>query len=206
MSYVWRGIGFFGALLFAASFFLPFDFYNSPAARFLWALDAVFPFSAPVESLVFILVCCAIVYPYLWALIAAVSMLVRGSSGERLALRGQIGCHLAGGVAMTVVGITLLVLGDTYTPRALQWVLAVVPATFFIVLLVAASVPAPDRRIPLVTALSLVIFIPPQLILAQQVILDGGDSWGFFLGAGGGILGLIGSVGILFRRGAARAR
>lgn len=196
MTILRRGTAVLGSLLLAASFFLPPGFYNSPAARFSWSREAVFPFPSGGESLVFIAVCVAIVYPYLWALVAAVGLL-HFPGGEKPAWRSQFICHLLGGVVVAALGLTLLILRDTYTPRPLQWILTLVPVGFLAVFLTAARLLGPGRRLPALTALGLAVFTPPQVVLGRLVELDGGEGWGYFLGAAGGILGFLGCLGIL---------
>lgn len=199
MTSLWRAIAFLGVGLFAASFFLPLDFYNSPMERFLWALDAAFPFVNWVESLAFIGVCCAIAYPYLWAFIAGLTLLFGVHMSIKFACRSHLFCHLFGGIPITALGILLLILGDTFPPRAVQWVAAIVPSALLLILLVISSFFQPSRRIPALIILSIIIFVPLQFILAYQVLLDGGEWWGFFLGALGGIIGLVGSIGLFVR-------
>lgn len=194
-----RLVAFLGLSLFAVSFFLPPGFYNSPRERFLWSREAVFPFDGSGMPFVFIGVSVLLIYPYLWAALASLAFLFPGSISGRAALRGQLLCHLLGLAVLTVLGVSMLVLRDDFLPRGAQWAAATVPVFLFLAMLGAARFCRPDRRVPAITALGLLLFTPLHFIVGYLVVLDGGRSWGYFLGGIGSVAALAGSIGLFIK-------
>ncbi len=188
-----------GLAVFAASFFLPGGFYNSPGGRFAWSWETVFLAETAGERLVFIGICLAIAYPYLWAL-ATAGALAAGRKG-RWAVRVQFTCHLAGGVPITAIGLALILSGSDFPAPAVQWIAALVPAGFILLLLAGAKFTPPARRLPALAAGALLLFAPLQVILLYSVRLDGGTWWGYLLGAGGAVFALFGLSSGLLRPG-----
>jgi len=167
-------------LCFAASFFLPPQAFNTPVRRLVWAAEAVVPVENGWESAAFAAVCLAIVYPYAWALAAGALAAVRTRVRPGIALWLHFGCHAAGGVAISFVGILLLVIRDTWLPGWVQWLLAVLPACLLAFMLVARFLFRASRRVPAVTALGALPQIPLQLVLAHELRLEGYPAWGFY--------------------------
>ena len=192
-----RKLTFLGIIVFAITFFLPPGFYNSPSARFQWSFDSVFLTESRGETLAFIGICLALVYPYLWALITALFFLGRFTG--RGAVRSQFICHLLGGVPIISLGLTLILVKAEFPPGQVQWIAALAPAVLFLILLATAALISPPRRFPCMVSLPLILFIPIQFVLYQQVSLDGGAGWGFFLGGAGALIGLVGSVSLIFK-------
>jgi len=199
MSRLGRAVAVGGLILLAASFFLPPGFYNSPRGRFSWSFQAVSLSETFGEMLAFSGICLVIVYPYFWALLTAI-FLLRGRS-DRRAVRFQFICHLAGGLPITAIGLALLLSGSDFPVPAVQWIAALVPAGFILLLLAGAIFASPARRLPVLAAGSLLLFSFLQAILLYSVWLDGGSWWGYLLGAGGAVSALFGIVFGLFRSG-----
>ena len=189
-------ISFLGVMVFAISFFLPLEFYNSPLARFRWSLDSVFLAETWGESLVFIGICLAIIYPYLWALVTSLFFL--SSFHGRWAVPSQFICHLSGGIPIASLGVTLLLIKAEFPPVLVQWIAALAPVLLFLLLAISLRLKS-SARFPVMASLSLIIFLPLQFVLYHQVSLDGGVGWGFFLGGVGALIGLIGSISLIFR-------
>jgi hypothetical protein len=185
-----RQLGFSGLLIFAAAFFLPPGYYNSPLGRFSWSWEAIFLAESAGEKLAFIAICLAIAYPYLWALATAVGILFR--SPGRPAVISQFICHLVGAVPITALGWTLILLRSDFPDRSLQWLAALAPAAFLLLLGAAVKISPPPRRFPALVFPALLLFAPLQLILGYYVGLDGGAWWGFLLGGAGALIALLG--------------
>ncbi len=197
MSKALRLIVLFGLLLFVFSFFLPPGFYNSPQERFHWSWEAIFPFDGSGESLVFVGTCLVLIYPYLWAVLAAFAFLIPGGTESAAALWGQLLCHLVGMVVLVALGLSMLLFHDDFLPRPAQWMAAVVPVCLLLTIFGAARFCRPARRVPIVTAVSLLLFAPLNFIVGYLVVLDGGASWGYFLGGAGSLIALAGNIGLL---------
>ncbi len=196
MSKALRLIAFFGLLLFVLSFFLPPGFYNSPRERFLWSREAIFPFDGSGESLVFVGTSLLLIYPYLWAALATLSFLISGGTESAAALWSQLLCHLVGMAVLIAFGVSMLLLHDDFLPRPAQWAAVVVPVCLLPAIFGAARFRRPARRVAAVTAVSLILFAPLNFIVGYLVVLDGGTSWGYFLGGAGSVIALAGSIGL----------
>ena len=192
----WRKLTFLGIIVFAITFFLPPGFYNSPFGRFRWSFDSIFLSDSPGESLAFLGLCLAIAYPYLWALITAFFFL--GRFPGRWAVRSQFICHLFGGIPVTSLGLTLILLKAEFPPGSVQWIAALVPAVLLLLLLTLSALIKPPRRFPALSALALIVFTPLQIILYYNILLDGGTGWGYLMGGLGALVGLIGSCALVF--------
>lgn len=179
-----------GLAVFAVTFFLPPGFYNSPLGRFAWSFEAVFLAESGGERLAFLGICLAIVYPYLWSLVTALLLLFRVS--VRPAVGSQLACHLIGAVPITALGWTLILLRSDFPDRFVQWLAALAPAAFLLLLGAAVKIFPPSRRFPALVFPALLLFAPLQLILGYFVRLDGGAWWGYLLGGTGALLALSG--------------
>ncbi len=193
-----RYLTYLGLIIFAATFFLPLGFYNSPLGRFRWSLDSVFLAESPGESMAFVGICLAIAYPYIWALTSAYIFFFNRYPG-RWAVRIQFLCHLFGGIPITVLGLTLILLKAEFPPVGVQWIALLFPVGLILILLVIATIVKPPRRFPALVATALILFTPLQFILYHFILLDGGFGWGYLLGGGGALIGLIGSSALIFR-------
>ena len=189
-----RPTGVVGLLIFATAFFLPPGYYNSPQGRFSWAFEAIFLAGSAGEKLAFIGICLAIAYPYLWALLTALFLLHRSPS--RPAVIGQFILHLVGAIPIIALGWTLIRLQSEFPDRGLQLLAVLAPAAFLLLLGVAAKMTKLSRRLPALTVVALLLFVPLQLIILYFVRLDGGAWWGYLLGASGAVLALAGCSGL----------
>jgi len=187
-----------GLIVFAVTFFLPAGFYNSPLGRFRWSLDSVFLAESPGESMAFVGICLAIAYPYIWALTSAYIFFFNRYPG-RWAVRIQFLCHLFGGIPIIALGLTLILLKAEFPPVGVQWIALLFPVGLILILLATSMLVKPHRRFPALASVALIVFIPLQFILYHFILLDGGSGWGYLLGGGGALIGLIGSSALIFR-------
>jgi len=184
-----------GAVIFAATFFLPPYFYNSPRMRFLWAYDAAFPLGEWGITLAFFAAAAAMAYPYFWAVTAVLTALFP----RRRMLSLQLATHLAGGVIIFALSLFLLLIGDRPLPPAALWTALFFPPVFLLFLTGIYRRARPPKRWALLTGAGTLPFIPLQIIIGRAVVTDGGTGWGYFLGAAGATLCLAGTVGFRLR-------
>ena len=192
-----RLIAALGALVFSSSFFLPIYFYNSPRARFIWAVDAAFPLGDWGMTLAFFGVAAAMAYPYAWALTAAFTAIPIRL--ERLGGISQMGCHIFAGLIISVLGAVLLISGDESLPPTAQWGAVLFPPCFILILLLTKRMASQSRRWAALTAVGVIPFIPLQVLIARAVVVDGGVAWGYYLGTAGAVICLLGCVFVLFK-------
>ena len=197
MKSFWSRLTFSGIIVFALTFFLPPDFYNSPLGRFRWSFDSIFLAESAAESLAFVGIGLAIAYPYLWALITAF-FLFSNSPGV-WSVRSQFIAHLVGAVPITALGLTLIFLKAEFPLPRVQWIAALTPAAFIIFFLAAAKLVKIRRRFSALVAISLLLFIPLQFVLYHYVLLDGGVGWGYLLGGAAALTALIGNLVVIIR-------
>lgn len=200
MSVAIRFIAALGGLLVAASFFLPWDFHNTPMRLFLWSLEGWS--QDGVSKLESVGIAWILLYSYLWAAWAAITIGWR--EGVRLAwvFKVHLAFHVAGGGVLALFGALLLATGDEgMLPRPVQWVAVFVPIVFLLCLGIGAWWAGPRRRIPLVMSLALMLQIPVQTVLAWKVYEAGGPVWGFATGAVGALLGMTGAACVFLLEG-----
>ena len=198
MKSFWSRLTLLGIIVFAITFFLPPDFYNSPLGRFRWSFDSIFLAESVGESLAFIGIGLAIAYPYLWALITAFFFLFSNSPG-RWAIRSQFIAHLVGAVPITALGLTLIFLKAEFPAPRVQWIAALTPVAFLIFLLVTAKLVKIPRRFSALVALALLLFIPLQFVLYHYVLMDGGVGWGYLLGGVASLIAFLGNLVVIIR-------
>ena len=196
MMTFWRRLIFSGLIIFAITFFLPPEFYNSPLGRFRWSFDSIFLAESPGESLAFLGICLVIAYPYIWALITAFFLL--GRFPVRWAVRSQFICHLLGGIPLALLGLTLILLQAEFPPPRVQWIAVLAPAIFIIFLLAATKLVKISRRLFVLVVLALFLFIPLQFTTHYYVQLDGGAGWGYLMGGLSALVGLIAGCALIF--------
>ncbi|MEA1927675.1 MAG: hypothetical protein U9N73_05665 [Candidatus Auribacterota bacterium] len=186
-----------GALTFSISFFLPGYFYNSPRARFLWAVDAAFPLGDWGLTLAFFGVAAVMAYPYIWGLMAAFTVL--GRRERKLLIVPQIGLHIVAGVIIAVLGLVLLISGDNSLPAPALYIAVLFPPIFIVILFLVNYLVTPGHRGVALTITGIIPFIPLQLLIAAAVTADGGVSWGYYLGTAGAVICLLGCIFSLFK-------
>ena len=191
----WRKLVFLGTIIFASTFFLPRSFYNSPFGRFLWSFDAASLTGTLGESLAFIGICLAIVYPYMWAVITAVFFITGVHS--RWAIRSQFICQLFGAIPIVSLGLALILLKAEFPSSSVQWTAVLAPVLLLLLLLAIGVLVKSTRRLPTLVAITILIFTCLQFLLYYYVQLDGGAGWGYLVGGLGGLVGLIGSCGLI---------
>ena len=192
-----RLISAFGAATFTVSFFLPIDFYNSPYRRFLWSVDAAFPLGNWGLTLAFFAVAAIMAYPYIWGLMAALTVIF--PKPVKFPVLLQLGCHIIAGVLICVLGVVLLISGDDSLPPAALWLAVIFPPVFISVLFLVRCLVSPERKGSALMAAGSIPFVLLQLLIASAVKADGGVCWGYYLGTVGVVICLFGCMLLLFK-------
>ena len=185
-----------GAGLLALSFFIPYSFHNSPVGRFRWAIEGMTASgeSGTGSALYFLIVAFVFCYSYVWAGFVAATVWWPPGVRDPFRLWGQLGCQIAGGVVLVLYGAYLLIIGDDYIPTGVQLAAVLAPIIFVGLMLAAFLWERPRRRIPAITVLGCIPFVPLQPILAYCVWRDGGPPWGYLVGTAGALLAIAGGV------------
>lgn len=188
-----------GLLLFAASFFLPPAYYNTPCKHagtaWLTLLDGE---RTTGERLAFFAVLLAVIFSYFGALLAAAALWV-GTKGEDWAERMLVVAYTVGGMAITALGITLISIDDPWPSPRVRWYAAIAPGLVIACIWILRNCVRYTQRLPVVLLVTGGFQVPLQFLLTWLVIRYNGPCWGYALGGSGAMISIVVAVALLCR-------
>lgn len=188
------------SLAFSASFFLPAVSDRTPVKVLKGIAETASSLENRVAAVMFFALAVVMAYPYVWALLLA-SAAAFGRKHRFLENRWiHLVFHAAGGMLVAAVGITMLVIRDTWIPIPAQWAAATVP---FVVLSVMMFVVLSVERtsgVWVIAALGFLPHVPVQFLLARMATGMDEAPWGFIMGGSGAAAVVIGSLCLIFFR------
>ena len=184
MNRAWRPLAALGALIVAASFFLPPDFDRAPHGVGKTVLGMISSDTGVAQRVEFGAVAVVLVFPYVLAAGTVVTLLL-GVRGDRWTRWLTLGCYSVGGLAITTVGIILIVTDDSFVSPSVRWYAAVSPAVLVGSLWVLSRLVAAEKILPALLLMTFGMQVPIQFILASMVAHHNSPAWGYGLGGGG---------------------
>ncbi|MEI6970403.1 MAG: hypothetical protein WCL44_02715 [bacterium] len=192
------------ALVFSASFFLPADSDRSPAKVLKGIAETVSSLDDVVAAAIFTAVAVVIAYPYAWALLLAFSA---AAGRKRRFLENRwlhLGFHAVGGLLVAAVGITMLIIRDTWIPTPVQWAAATAPFVVLAMMILLILAVDRTRGVWVIAVLGLLPHVPVQLMLVRVATGMDESPLGFVMGGAGAAVATAGSLLLLYLRSPAR--